>query len=429
MDGGPILMSPRQPAIIFIFITLFLDIFGIGLIVPVLPGLVEKMVGGNEETTSHMVGWLVALYALMQFLFSPVLGSLSDRFGRRPVILLSLLGSGLDYLLLAWAPSLWWLFLGRIISGITAANFTAASAYIADITPPEKRAHGFGIIGAAFGLGFIAGPAVGGLVSEYGKQMWGDMGLRLPFILAAGVTLLNWMYGVFVLPESLAKENRRSFHWESAHPIKSIKSLSRWPVVLSLSGVHFLMNLTHTIYPSLWVLYTKKRYGWSELDVGLSLGFVGIMSAIVQGGLAGRIIGFLGDRRGLLLGFALMTVAMVGYGLAPNGFIIYVVMFIGSFSGIAGPAAQAIITKKVGATEQGEVQGALNSVASVAGIVGPIIWTWMFAYSVSEDRVIHVPGIAFIVAGVLTFGAMLLGRWALEGEKESEKLSRQGGEV
>ncbi|WP_113959083.1 TCR/Tet family MFS transporter [Roseimicrobium gellanilyticum] len=410
-------MSQRQPAIVFIFITLFLDIFGIGLIVPVLPGLVEKMVGGNEETTSHMVGWLVALYALMQFLFSPVLGSLSDRFGRRPVILLSLLGSGLDYLLLAWAPSLWWLFLGRIISGITAANFTAASAYIADITPPEKRAHGFGIIGAAFGLGFIAGPAVGGLVSEYGRHLMGDYGLRLPFILAAGVTLLNWVYGVFVLPESLTKENRRPFHWESAHPIKSIKSLSRWPVVLSLSGVHFLMNLTHTIYPSLWVLYTKKRYGWGELDVGLSLGFVGIMSAIVQGGLAGRIIGFLGDRRGLLLGFALMTVAMVGYGLAPNGFVIYVVMFVGAFSGIAGPAAQAIITKKVGATEQGEVQGALNSVASVAGIVGPIVWTWMFAYSVSDERKIHVPGIAFIVAGILTFGAMLLGRWALRGEK------------
>ncbi|MEZ0276691.1 MAG: TCR/Tet family MFS transporter [Roseimicrobium sp.] len=412
-------MSRRQPAIIFIFITLFLDIFGIGLIVPVLPGLVEQMVGGNKETTSHMVGWLVALYALMQFIFSPVLGSLSDRFGRRPVILVSLLGSGLDYLLLAWAPSLWWLFLGRIISGITAANFTAASAYIADVTPPEKRAAGFGIIGAAFGLGFIAGPAVGGWV--------GEQGLRMPFLLAAGVTLLNCIYGFFVLPESLAKENRRPFHWESAHPIKSIQSLSRWPVVLSLSGVHFLMNLTHTIYPSLWVMYTAERYQWSKSDVGWSLAFVGLTSAIVQAGLSGRIIGFLGDRRGLLVGFGLMTIAMVGYGLAPNGLVIYLVMIIGAFSGISGPAAQSIITKKVGASEQGEVQGALNSVASVAGIVGPIVWTWMFAYSVSPERQIHIPGIAFLVAGFFTFCAMLLARWTLKSEKESVPEASQDG--
>lgn len=410
-------MSRRQPAIVFIFITLFLDIFGIGLIVPVLPGLVEQMVGGDKEVTSHMVGWLVALYALMQFIFSPVLGSLSDRFGRRPVILVSLLGSGLDYLLLAWAPSLWWLFLGRIISGITAANFTAASAYIADVTPPEKRAAGFGIIGAAFGLGFIAGPIVGGLASKYGPMFVDLEGLRIPFFLAAIVTLLNWIYGMFVLPESLAKENRRPFHWESAHPIKSIQSLSRWPVVLSLSGVHFLMNLTHTIYPSLWVMYTANRYGWDELDVSLSLGFVGIMSAIVQAGLAGRIIGVLGERRGLLVGFGLMTLAMVGYGLAPNGAVIYGVILIGSLSGIAGPASQSIITKTVGPSEQGEVQGALNSVASIAGIVGPILWTWMFAYSVSPAREIHIPGIAFIVAGTLTFGAMILGRWALRKEK------------
>jgi DHA1 family tetracycline resistance protein-like MFS transporter len=411
-------MSQRQPAIVFIFITLFLDVFGIGLIIPVLPGLVGQMVGGDKDVTSHMVGWLLALYALMQFLFSPVLGSLSDRFGRRPVILISLLGAGLDYLLLAWAPTLLWLFVGRIIAGITAANFSAASAYIADITPPEKRAHGFGIIGAAFGIGFVTGPVVGGLASKYGPMLLDVDGLRLPFVLAAIVTLLNWVYGMFVLPESLSKEHRKPFHWESAHPIKAIKSLSRWPVVLSLSGVHFLMNLTHNIYPSLWVMYTKERYGWDELDVAISLSFVGIMAAIVQAGLAGRIIGYIGEKRGLLLGFALMTFAMVGYGLAPNGLVIYVVMFIGAFSGIAGPAAQSIITKRVGPTEQGEVQGALNGVASIASIVGFIAWTQMFAYSVKPERQIHMPGIAFIVAGFLTFCAMLLGKWALEGEKK-----------
>ncbi len=403
-------MSKRQPAILFIFITLFLDIFGIGLVVPVLPDLVKEMEGGNLQIASHAVGWLVALYALMQFLFSPVLGSLSDRFGRRPVILVSLLGSGLDYLLLAWAPSLWWFFLARVISGITAANYTAASAYIADITPPEERARGFGIIGAAFGLGFIAGPMVGGILGEHG--------LRLPFYVAAGVTLMNWLYGVFVLPESLAKENRRPFHWESAHPIKAITALSRWPVVLSLSGVHFLMNLTHTIYPSLWVLYTGYRYGWTKFEVGVSLGFVGIMSAVVQAGLAGRIIGALGDRRGLLLGFLLMTVAMIGYGVAPNTWVIYAFIFLGAFSGIAGPAAQSIITKTVGPKEQGEVQGALNSIASVAGIVGPVLWTWMFGYTVSPGLEHHYPGLAFIVAGCITFGALLLGRRALAGVRE-----------
>src|SRR6188768_2430298 len=212
-------MRRSQPAIIFIFITLFLDIFGIGVIVPVLPSLVKEMSGGDAESAAHAVGWLGALYALMQFVFSPVLGSLSDRFGRRPVILLSLLGSGLDYLLLAWAPSLAWLFVGRIISGITGANFSAASAYIADVTPPERRAAGFGIIGAAFGLGFTFGPAIGGILGSYG--------LRVPFMVAAGITLLNWIYGAFVLPESLAPENRRAFRWSSAHPIKALTALSR----------------------------------------------------------------------------------------------------------------------------------------------------------------------------------------------------------
>lgn len=224
-------MARPKPAIIFIFITLFLDIFGIGVIIPVLPKLVVQLQGGNVQAAAHAVGWLGALYALMQFVFSPVLGSLSDRFGRRPVILGSLFGSGLDYLLLAWAPTIGWLYLARIVSGVTAANFSAASAYIADVTPPEKRAAGFGMIGAAFGLGFIAGPAVGGLLGTYG--------LRMPFLVAAAITLLNWLYGAFVLPESLAPENRRPFKWSSAHPIKALAALGRWPLVRGLAGSHF----------------------------------------------------------------------------------------------------------------------------------------------------------------------------------------------
>jgi DHA1 family tetracycline resistance protein-like MFS transporter len=401
-------MPRPQPAVIFIFITLFLDIFGIGLVVPVLPRLVEEMQGGNVEAASHTVGWLGALYALMQFLLSPILGSLSDRFGRRPVILVSLLGSALDYLLLAWAPSLAWLFIGRIISGITAANFSAASAYIADVTPPEKRAAGFGMIGAAFGLGFIAGPAVGGLLGEYG--------LRLPFLVAAGVTGLNWLYGVFVLPESLTKDNRRAFSWLSLNPFLSLAALTRWPIVSGLAGSQFLMNLAHNIYPSLWVLYTGFRYNWSSQTVGLSLCVVGLTSAIVQGVLAGKIIRKIGERKAVLLGLGLMSITMAGYGLAPEGWMIFVIIMIGAVGGVAGPAEQSLISQAVPADEQGAVQGALNSLASVAGVIGPLLWTSIFAASLGTHGSIKLPGLAFIIAGALTFLALavairVLKRW------------------
>jgi DHA1 family tetracycline resistance protein-like MFS transporter len=402
-------MPRPQPAVIFIFITLFLDIFGIGLVVPVLPGLVEELQGGSVEAASHAVGWLGALYALMQFIFSPILGSLSDRFGRRPVILVSLLGAALDYLLLAWAPSMVWLFVGRIISGITAANFSAASAYIADVTSPEKRAAGFGMIGAAFGLGFIAGPAVGGLLGEFG--------LRLPFLVAAGVTALNWIYGIFVLPESLTPENRRAFDWLSVNPFKSLVALARWPVVSGLAGAQFLMNLSHNIYPSLWVLYTGFRYGWSTRTVGLSLCVVGLTSAIVQGALAGNIIRRMGERRAVLFGLGLMSVAMVCYGLATEGWMIFVTIILGSIGGVAGPAEQSLISQAVPADEQGAVQGALNSLASVAGVIGPLVWTWIFAASLGTNGTLNFPGLAFIIAGVLTLIALavavrVLNRWS-----------------
>ena len=402
-------MPRPQPAVIFIFITLFLDIFGIGLVVPVLPGLVEELQGGSVEAASHAVGWLGALYALMQFIFSPILGSLSDRFGRRPVILVSLLGAALDYLLLAWAPSMVWLFVGRIISGITAAHFSAASAYIADVTSPEKRAAGFGMIGAAFGLGFIAGPAVGGLLGEFG--------LRLPFLVAAGVTALNWIYGVFVLPESLTPENRRAFDWLSVNPFKSLVALARWPVVSGLAGAQFLMNLSHNIYPSLWVLYTGFRYGWSTRTVGLSLCVVGLTSAIVQGALAGNIIRRMGERRAVLFGLGLMSVAMVCYGLATEGWMIFVTIILGSIGGVAGPAEQSLISQAVPADEQGAVQGALNSLASVAGVIGPLVWTWIFAASLGTHGSLNFPGLAFIIAGVLTLIALavavrVLNRWS-----------------
>ncbi len=393
-------MTRPKPAIVFIFITLFLDIFGIGVIVPVLPKLVEELQGGDVQAAAHAVGWLGALYALMQFVFSPVLGSLSDRFGRRPVILFSLLGSGLDYLVLYWAPTIGWLYLARIVSGITAANFSAASAYIADVTPPEKRAAGFGIIGAAFGLGFIAGPAIGGLL--------GDIGLRVPFLVAAGITLLNWLYGAFVLPESLSPENRRPFTWASAHPIKALTALSRWPLVLGLAGTHFLSMLAGNIYPCLWVLYTGTRYGWNSKQVGLSLALVGVMAAIVQAGLAGKVIKIIGERAGIYVGLLAMALAMFLYGAAWQGWMVYVIILVGSVGGIGSPATQSMISQAVPADEQGAVQGALNSITSVAGILAPLIWTFLFSWAIAPERTMHLPGLPFYGACLVSLAAAAL---------------------
>lgn len=390
-------MARPKPAILFIFITLFLDIFGIGVIVPVLPKLVVQLQGGNVQAAAHAVGWLGALYAVMQFVFSPVLGSLSDRFGRRPVILASLLGSGLDYLLLAWAPTIGWLYLARIVSGVTAANFSAASAYIADVTPPEKRAAGFGMIGAAFGLGFIAGPAIGGLLGTYG--------LRVPFLVAAGITLLNWLYGAFVLPESLAPENRRPFKWSSAHPIKALVALGRWPLVMKLSGTHFLSMIAGNIYQCLWVLYTGTRYGWNSKQVGLSLALVGVMAAIVQGGLAGRVLKIIGERRGVYVGLLAMSVAMACYGAAPEGWMLYFIILIGSLAGIGSPATQSIISQAVPADEQGAVQGALNSITSMSGIIAPLLWTSLFSWALAPGRSVDLRGLPFFGASLLALAA------------------------
>ncbi len=391
-------MPRPKPAIIFIFITLFLDIFGIGVIVPVLPKLVEQLQGGNVQAAAHSVGWLGALYAVMQFVFSPVLGSLSDRFGRRPVILASLFGSGIDYLVLAWAPTIGWLYLARMVSGITAANFTAASAYIADVTPPEKRAAGFGMIGAAFGLGFIAGPAVGGLL--------GGFGLRVPFLVSAGITLLNWLYGAFVLPESLKPENRRPFHWKSAHPIKALTSLSRWPLVIGLAGTHFLSVLAGNIYPCLWVLYTGTRYGWNSKQVGLSLALVGLMAAIVQAGLAGRVIAVIGERKGVYLGLLAMAAAMFCYASATAGWMVYLIILLGSLGGIGSPATQSMISQAVPPDEQGAVQGALNSISSIASIVAPLLWTFLFSWAIAPERSVHVPGLPFYGASLVSLLAV-----------------------
>ncbi len=408
-------MSARKPALGFIFITLFLDILGIGLIVPILPRLITHLQGNNVEAAAHTVGALGALYALMQFLCAPILGSLSDRYGRRPVILGSLFGSGLDYLLLAFAPSLSWFFVGRIVAGITGANIAAASSYIADISPPEKRAANFGIIGAAFGLGFIAGPALGGLL--------GANDLRLPFLVAAGLTLANWVYGLIVLPESLAPENRRAFSWARANPVGSLLALRRWPVVVGLASSLFLMNLAQFGLQNVWVLYTEYRYHWTSRQVGASLAVVGLMAAIVQGGLARRIIPALGERRAIVIGLTIGSINMIGYGLATAGWMILTIVAIGSLGSFGGPALQGLISRNVPPNEQGSVQGALASLGSVAGFIAPLIATSLFGYFISDRAPVKLPGAPFFLSAGLLITAMLLAVRSFRSTPASAKQS------
>lgn len=390
-------MSSRRPALVFIFITLFLDILGLGLVIPVLPKLVEELRGGDVASAAHVVGALGGLYALMQFLFSPVLGSLSDQWGRRPVILVSLLGAGLDYFVMAWAPTLPWFFLGRALSGLAGANITAATAYIADISPPEKRSANFGIIGAAFGLGFIAGPLLGGWL--------GESSLRLPFWVAGGVTLANGLYGFFVLPESLAPANRRPFQWRRANPLSALHGLSRRPIVRGLAISLFLLNLGNFGVHNTWVLYTSYRYAWTPSDVGLSLAVVGITAAIVQGGLARVIIPSIGERNALLWGMLLSAVTLALYGLATQGWMIYAILPFGAMSGICGQAAQGMISRTIGPDEQGSVQGAVAGLISIAGFTAPLVATSLFGFFISDRAPVQIPGIAFFLGSALVSAA------------------------
>lgn len=392
-------MRKHKPGLIFIFATLTLDVFGIGLIVPILPKLVEELIGGGAEQASYIFGWLVGLYALMQLIFAPLIGNLSDRFGRRPVILFSLLGSGLDYFLLAWAPSLSWLFVGRIISGISGANFSAAAAYIADISPPERRSANFGIIGAAAGLGFVFGPALGGLLGHYG--------LRLPFIAAGCLTLLNCLYGLLILPESLQIHNRRKFQLHEANPIRALLALRRHRLILGLSVCFFFNSLAQAVYPAIWVLYTDYRYGWDTKQTGLSLALVGLMAVVVQGGLTRKIIPWLGERRSILIGFSIMALALVGYGLAPQGWMTYCIIICGSLAGIAIPAVQGMISRNVSDQEQGGMQGSLTALQSIAGAIGPPAATAVFGFFIGSSAPFILPGAPFFFsAGLVAIAAV-----------------------
>lgn len=399
------LPTSRRPAVGFVFTTLVMIVLGWGIIVPVMPGLITEFEGGSTSDGAHMYGWVIGVFAAMQFLAAPLLGVLSDCFGRRNVILVALAGSAVDYLVLGWAPSLPWLFGARAVAGLLAGAIAACNAYVADVTPPERHAQGFGLLGAAFGIGFVLGPLVGGLV--------GEGNLRRPFFVAAGCVALNLLYGFFVLPESLPPERRRKFEWSRANPIGGLLNLRRFHGILGLAGMHFLFNLASTMLQSTWVLYTGYRYGWSPRQVGVSLMLVGVMAALVQGKLVGGILRRLGEKRGLLCGLALSAVVMSLYGLATEGWMIYPLICLGSFSGISGPAAQAIITKRIPADEQGAVQGALSSLGSLASVFAPPIAAWSFGACIVPESALQLPGIAFFEASAAMVIALALGWRAL----------------
>ena len=395
-------MKTRQAAVIFIFITVTLDMLALGLIAPVLPKLVLNFLGGDASSAARWFGVFGTVFALMQFIFSPVLGVLSDRFGRRPIILASNLGLGLDYVVMAVAPSIGWLFLGRIISGITAASVSTAMAYISDVVTPEKRASAFGMVGAAFGVGFILGPALGWLL--------GTSDPRLPFWVAGGLSVANAIYGYFFVPESLPRERRKPFTLGRANPVGALALLRSHPELFRLAIIQFTGYIAHEVF-NIWALYAIFRYAWNEGMVGVSLALVGVFSVIISAALVGPIVKKLGERVTLYLGQFMGGLGMVIAGLARtgSGFLLSIpVMMLWS---ISGPAAQGMMTRRVSETEQGELQGAINSLRSVAVIIGPGLFTFTFAYFIDPKRKWHLPGAPWYLGGALLFFATSLSLW------------------
>ncbi len=392
------MQNSRTPALGFILTTLTLDIVGIGLIVPILPELVKQFSGGDTAAAASAAGWLGAVYALMQFCFAPFFGCLSDKIGRRPVILISQFGLGLDYFLLAYAPSMTWFFAGRVLAGITGANFGAATAYIADISPPDKRSANFGLVGAAFGVGFIIGPLLGGLLGQWG--------VRVPFLAAGFLTLINSAYGYFVLPESLAPDNRRAMDWARANPVGGLLALARKPRVFGLATCTFLTFVGHQVYPSIWVLYTGYRYGWDAVWNSVSLAVVGACAAIVQGWLTPRVVSALGEWRTALLGLAIAALSYIAYGLAAHGWMMFICIAFGSLGGLAEPTIQGLISNAVSDDEQGAVQGAVTSLESVSGVVGPLLITSLFSYFIRPEAPVSLPGAPFFACALIALAAL-----------------------
>lgn len=385
--------NKKQAALRFIFVTMLIDVIGWGIIIPVIPGLIEELISGDISEAAKVGGWLTFSYAITQFLFAPIVGNLSDKFGRRPIILISLFGFTLDYLLLAFAPTITWLFIGRIIAGITGASITTASAYIADISTPENRAKNFGMIGAAFGLGFIIGPVIGGILGQYGA--------RIPFYATAILCFLNFLYGYFILPESLSEENRRPFELKRANPVGSFMHLKKYPSLINLVLATFILYVAFHAVQTNWSYFTMYKFDWNEGMVGISLGAIGLLVALVQGVLIRWINPILGNEKSIYTGFFMYSLGMLLFAFASESWMMFAFLIPYCLGGIAGPALQAVISIQVPSSEQGEIQGTLTSVMSASAIVGPPLMTGIFYYFTQKDSEIIFAGAPFLLGGVL----------------------------
>ncbi|MBA4134010.1 MAG: tetracycline resistance MFS efflux pump [Flavobacterium sp.] len=398
--------NKKQAAIGFIFITMLIDITGWGIIIPVIPKLIAELIHGDISEAAKYGGWLTFAYAITQFVCAPLIGNLSDKYGRRPIILISLFAFALDYLLLAFSPTIVWLFVGRIIAGLTGASITTASAYIADVSTPENRAKNFGMIGAAFGLGFIIGPVLGGLLGQYGS--------RVPFYAAAVLCLLNFLYGYFILPESLSKENRRAFEWKRANPIGALLNLKKYPSLIGLILAIFLLYVGSHAVHSNWSFFTMYRFGWDEKMVGISLGVVGLLVGLVQGGLVRFTSPRLGNQKSIYWGLSLYTIGMLLFAFATQSWMMFAFLVPYCLGGIAGPALQSEVSGKVPANEQGEIQGTLASLMSASAIIGPPMMTNTFYFFTHDEAPFQLPGAPFILGGFLMLVSTILAYYSMK---------------
>lgn len=398
MPGAP--PKSTKSAIGFLFVTVLLNIIGLGIIIPVLPSLLVELTGKTTSEVAPLGGYLLFVYAIMQFIMSPILGGLSDRFGRRSVILVSVGAYSVDFLLMALAPSYAWLFIGRLLSGASAATYSTANAFIADVSPPEDRAGHFGLLGAAFGIGFIIGPGLGGYL--------GEIGTRVPFFASAAICFCNFIYGYFILPESLPPERRRPFDWKRANPLGSFLQVRGYPIVLGVLVTFFFMQLAHFALPAIWAYYGEVKFNWKPGDIGASLMYVGLMSALVQGGLTRKIIPRIGEKRAVYIGLLAMVVSFLGYAFgSPSGGWVFVWITIGSVGGFMMPAMQGLMSAATPEDAQGELQGAIASVMSVTMIVGPVMFTQIFNYYTSPSADPFLPGAPFVVSAVLLFVCLI----------------------
>lgn len=393
-------MKEKSTGLLFIFITVVIDSIGLGIIIPVMPKLIQELIAGDLSQASKYGGWLVFMYAFAQFFFASVLGNLSDKYGRRPILLLSLLGFCLNYILTGMATSILWLFIGRAIAGITGASHTVAAAYIADISTAQKKAQNFGLLGAAFGLGFILGPVLGGVLGQYGS--------RVPFFAAAALCLVNLLYGYFVIPESLKQENRRDFNWKNANPIGTFLHMRSYPQIMPLILCIFLINIAANSVQSTWSYYTMEKFNWDERMVGLSLGFVGTLLMIVQAGLIRLAIPKFGLQRSIIIGLVLYVMAYSLFGFATASWMMFAISIFFVSAGIASPALQSYISNQVPENEQGQIQGGITSVVSLTSIIGPLVMTLLFSHFSEKGASIYFPGAPFILSALLAITTLII---------------------